>query len=91
MEEVVFVATLAPAQPPGTCEGGEVGDAVPNDVSALGAELGPVLDVSVSGAPSPQTGIMYRAEMAMAADTPVEPGSQAVTVTVNLSFRLAGR
>ncbi|MBT8402350.1 MAG: SIMPL domain-containing protein, partial [Gemmatimonadetes bacterium] len=59
--------------------------------AALGAELGSVLDVRVTGSPVAQGIMMRGAEMAMAADTPVEPGSQAVDVTVNLTFRLVER
>jgi uncharacterized protein YggE len=59
--------------------------------AALGTQLGSVVDVSVSGAPFQQERYFARAEMAMAADTPVEPGSEAVNVTVNLTIRLVER
>jgi uncharacterized protein YggE len=59
--------------------------------AALGGTLGAVVEVGVSGAsPFPEVARFRAAEMAMA-DTPVEPGSQAVTVTVNVTFRLEGR
>lgn len=57
--------------------------------AALGATLGEALDVTVSGGTSFQEMRFRGAEMAMA-DTPIEPGTQAVAVTVNLTFRLEG-
>ena len=58
--------------------------------AALGGRLGEALDVTVSGGSSfPEVARFRGAEMAMA-DTPIEPGSQAVSVTVNLTFRLEG-
>jgi uncharacterized protein YggE len=58
--------------------------------AALGGQLGEALDVNVSGGSSfPDMARFRGAEMAMA-DTPIEPGTQAVSVTVNLTFRLEG-
>ncbi len=58
--------------------------------AALGRHLGEPLDVAVSGGMQYAEVARFRgADMAMAA-TPVEPGSQTVTVTVSLSFRLEG-
>jgi uncharacterized protein YggE len=58
--------------------------------AALGGQLGEALDVNVSGGSSfPEMARFRGAEMAMA-DTPIEPGTQAVSVTVNLTFRLEG-
>jgi uncharacterized protein YggE len=57
---------------------------------ALGGRLGEALDVNVSGGTSfPEMALFRGAEMAMA-DTPIEPGTQSVSVTVNLTFRLEG-
>lgn len=58
---------------------------------ALGGRLGEALDVNISGGMSyPEVARFRGAEMAMA-DTPIEAGTQAVTVTVNLTFRLEGQ
>lgn len=58
--------------------------------AALGGSLGQALEVGVSGDDVFPQAVRFRTmEMAMA-DTPVEPGSQTVTVTVNITFRLDG-
>ncbi len=57
--------------------------------AALGGTLGEPLEVGVSG-DMPYEAVRFRAAQMAMADTPVEAGSQTVSVTVNITFRLGG-
>lgn len=57
--------------------------------AALGGTLGEPLEVGVSG-DMPYEAVRFRAAPMAMADTPVEAGSQTVSVTVNITFRLGG-
>lgn len=57
---------------------------------ALGQQLGAPLDVNVSGGVGPRESLQFRGAAMAMADTPIEAGTQAVSVTVNLTFRLEG-
>ena len=56
---------------------------------ALGLALGPALEIHTSGGYRPSPAPLMRAE-SMAMDTPVEAGSEAVTASVTITWRLDG-